>query len=374
MVAGSARNWIAVHAVNNPTSTKLTTKNITTLPLGNSISRSLLRRGLLFIPLVLCCFALSQPPRADATTTTWICAGTTGDWFNPANWSNGVPNSSKDALINNGGQAQINSFGAAAHFLTLGLNGADSGTLAVDNGGLGVTFDIYVGNGGTGTLTMTNGARVECLSAYIAASTASHGSVTVSGSSSIWQLGNVNVASSRLFVGGNENEDVGTALLSVTNGGTVTVYNNSSQSSVIVGSSGTLTGNGTLTTLSEPTVVVLGTLAPSSGTLSLGTSSSTSNLFLRTSATTACNVTPLAADNVDISGTATVAGRLSVTMTGTFTSCGPTRYTLLHSTGVRSGFFLSQSITYPTNQGFTPHITYDGNHVYLDLVFNHPCG
>jgi hypothetical protein len=40
------------------------TKNMTTLHLGNSIRRSPLRRGLVFIPLALCCFALSPAVRA----------------------------------------------------------------------------------------------------------------------------------------------------------------------------------------------------------------------------------------------------------------------------------------------------------------------
>ena len=69
-------------------------------------------------------------------------------------------------------------------------------------------------------------------------------------------------------------------------------------------------------------------------------------------------------------GTATLDDKLSVIMTGDLTS-GPNRFTLLHA-GALAGQFLSQSIQYPTNQGFTPKITYDydGNHVYLDLVFN----
>lgn len=380
MVAGSARNWIAVHAVNNPTSTKLTTKNMTTLPLGNSISRRPLRRSLLFIPLVLCGFALAQPQRADATTTTWT--GTSGDWFSGTNWSNGVPNSSKDALINNGGKAAITSSGAAAHSLILGQYYQDSGEVdAGTSADLNVSSAIYVGSLGTGTLNISNGATVESITGYIAASAvapASNGSVTVTGSNSTWNVGRINFLSSRLFVSGNENGDGGTGLLSITNGGAVLVTNNNNYASVTVGSSGTLTGNGTLATTSEPTVVVKGTLAPSSGTLSVGGSLSTSNLILFNTATTACDVTPQDAPTtpqVDISGTALLDGRLSVTMTGTFT-CATTRYTLLHSAGVLNGTFQSVSINYPTNQGFTPHITYDyvGNRVYLDLVFNHPCG
>jgi trimeric autotransporter adhesin len=51
---------------NNPPQqkTKMKSKNMTTLPIGNSISRSPLRPGLLFIPLALCCFMLAPAPKA----------------------------------------------------------------------------------------------------------------------------------------------------------------------------------------------------------------------------------------------------------------------------------------------------------------------
>src|SRR5437867_500640 len=69
MVPGSARNWIAVNAVQQPNlnkKQKMKTKKMTTLRLENSISRSPLRCGLRFISLALCCFALS--PMAQAVS------------------------------------------------------------------------------------------------------------------------------------------------------------------------------------------------------------------------------------------------------------------------------------------------------------------
>src|SRR5207248_6659351 len=108
--------------------------------------------------------------------------------------------------------------------------------------------------------------------AYIAASTsvsaASNGSVTVTGSNSTWQVGYIFYPSGRLFVGGNESADGGTALLSITDGGIVRVRNNASGYSVRVGPSGTLSGNGTLDTTSStvPLTDVKGTLAPTNGT------------------------------------------------------------------------------------------------------------
>jgi hypothetical protein len=115
----------------------------------------------------------------------------------------------------------------------------------------GHSHNIYVGNQGAGTLTISNaGTVVNNQSAYIAASqgelTTSSGTVTVTGSSSVWQVGNTNFfASAHLFIGGNGTSDGGTALLSITNGGRVNVSNNSADYSVRVGPSGTLTGNGT---------------------------------------------------------------------------------------------------------------------------------
>ena len=55
-------------------------------------------------------------------------------------------------------------------------------------------------------------------------------------------------------------------------------------------------------------------------------------------------------------------------MTGTFTP--GTTYTLLHADGGLTNTFSSVSIRYPTNQCFTPVVTYDANNVYLYLQAN----
>src|SRR2546430_3043957 len=84
-------------------------------------------------------FAVYSSP-AEADTTTWTGASST-DWFNDANWTNHVPSSSTDAFINNGGKPQINSSGATARSLTLGLNAAQSRTLT-GNGTNGGVLDV----------------------------------------------------------------------------------------------------------------------------------------------------------------------------------------------------------------------------------------
>ena len=334
---------------------------------------------------------------ARANISNWTGQVDT-DWFNLGNRDNGVPTSSTDAFINSG-KARIDSSGATAHTLTIGANPGDSGGLTVDgtNGGSlsvspacgGNTEDpayigigIYVGYGGSGEMSILNGGTVASGYGYIAllpsdgTNPASNGAVTIAGTGSAWTLSGCPDA--RLFVGGNNtgSNPGGTALLSVTDSGEVTVNNNTAALvSLSVGPSGTLTGNGTIT-LNAPgyesrLAAVNGTLVPT-GTLSIR-----GNLGLTPTAMTLFNVTPEVSDMVHVktiapgdgAGLATVNGRVSISMTGTFTS-SVTRYTLLESDGNLIGTFSPISIKYPTDQGFTPSISYDSNHVYLDLDFS----
>ena len=172
----------------------------------------------------------------------------------------------------------------------------------------------------------------------------------------------------RCDVGGDNQTLGGVALLSVTNAGSVSAGN------VHVFGSGTLTGNAVISATNGTTVD--GTLAPNGagGTFNFG-----GGLQLNGGATTQCKVTPQdpsTTPQVSVSAQVSLGGRLSVTMTGDFSSA-PTRFTLLYANSVDSSHrtFASQSITYPTGQGcWVPQITYDytGGHVsvYLDRVIN----
>lgn len=358
-------------------------------------NKSASHSALIVLFTVLAFGVYSSPARAQASTNWRV---TTGDWFTDANWSNHVPTLLTDAFINDAGKAQINGPGANAKSLTLGLNQGDSGSVTVDgtnpnDGSLSVPDDctdqfgifpglISVGYSGTGALLITNGGTVASRWGDIAATANtqppnSNGSVTVSGAGSTWIISSSCGNPAKLFIGGSETENGddpgGTALLNVTNGGEVIVDNQTNQASIHVGPSGTLAGNGNIKTVYhapdglDTVVAVSGTLAPS-GTLSID-----GDLFLNGIATTLCSVIPTAADMVEVSRTGNLGGRLSVIMTGTFPG-DTTRYTLLHADGglPNNTTFQSVSIKYPTNQGFTPHITYDyvANSVYLDLVFN----
>jgi T5SS/PEP-CTERM-associated repeat protein len=126
---------------------------------------------------------------AVAATTTWTLNGT-GSWFTAGNWNPGEPDPSTDALINNGGTAQIIlDFGqAVAQSLTLGLNPDQWGTVEVSapHGGLTVGQAIFVGYRGKGNLVITDGDSVMSASASIASLTnellpSSQGSATLNG-------------------------------------------------------------------------------------------------------------------------------------------------------------------------------------------------
>jgi T5SS/PEP-CTERM-associated repeat protein len=257
-------------------------------------------------------------------------------------------------FIGNGGTAQITSQTQTAYAcaLFLGRYSGNSGRVSVNHGTLNMCGELDVGTDGRGGMTITNGgiASTASAGAAIAFSQFSHGSVTVDGVNS--QLTGIGP----IYVGGSTNGAGGDGLLTVTNSATVTAPN------IRVYTSGTLTGNSTVTTTTGTTVE--GTLEPSSGRLTIG-----GNLiFSGNGALMECNVVPASADNVYVSGgAATLTGRLKVTMTGTFTA--GTTYTLLHADGGLGGTqFLSVSITYPTNQCFTPVVTYDTNNVILTLV------
>lgn len=301
------------------------------------------------ITVGLCVWSTVVAAAPCIQTTTWNYTGS-GSWFVAGNWSNGVPNSSKDAFINNGGTANINSSGAAACNLILGYNAIQSGTVSINGGSLAVTNEVEVGAFGRGTLIVTNGGTVSSGLLTIAAlhgASDSVGTVTVDGGTF--------TINTRADVGGDNGTPGGVALMPVKNGGTV------SASNLRVYGSGTLTGNSTISTTNGTTIE--GTIPPS-GRLTVG-----GNLTFSGSAVTMqSKVVPASADNVRVSGTATLGGRLSATMSGTFTP--GTTYTLLHADGGRFGIFGSQSINYPTGQCFTPVITYDANNVYLYLQPN----
>ena len=115
--------------------------------------------------------------------------------------------------------------------------------------------------------------------------------------------------------------------------------------------------------LGQVTTQISGTFAPSAKYSVDG------NLSLEPLTTMQCNVAPQQSDKVQVSGVAMLDGRLLVTMTGRFLRNGQARYTLLEARGGLTGVFSFVSIKWATDQGLSARITYDPNHVYLEIAF-----
>ena len=337
-------------------------------------------KSAILLAITALAFCASPGSRADGDCyceTIWTHAGA-GDWFTQSNWSSIVPDCGQgncpghpvEARINNGGTAQINSTTQTAYAceMFIGFSPGDSGSLSVSHGALNQCGDIFVGYGGSGKLTITNGGFVHTFfNPSIGSQQNSNGSVTVDGQ---YQDGTKSqwLVAGELEVGGTINGEGGTGLLTITNSATLTA------GSVHVWKSGTVTGNSSITTTSGMTVD--GTVAPSGGG---GTLTINGALSFGSFGTMQCAVTPQdpsTTPQVSISGQVSLGGRLSVTMSGDFSSA-PTRFTLLYANtfDVNHSKFDSESITYPTGQGcWIPQITYDYTgghvHVYLDRVYN----
>ena len=83
-----------------------------------------------------------------------------GTWSTAANWNGGLPTSSVNAYISNGGTATIMSSGAVCENLYLGSpNSASSGTILMLGGSLSATDSEFVGNLGTGTFIQSGGTN-----------------------------------------------------------------------------------------------------------------------------------------------------------------------------------------------------------------------
>ena len=342
----------------------------------------------LFVVLVLAASNSIVRGQECPGTSNWI--GGTGGWFTGTNWSNGcVPTATIDASINNGGHAQIQGGPnhAAAKSLVLGDDQGQSGSVTI-SGDSSAVLDIggpcrgpmYIGNRGSGNLTIAGQGYIRSRYGYVAAvanptGPASNGNVKVK-NSAVWYLydndPDPGCRGATLFIGCTANSNNGgTATVDVSDGARIHVDSLAGATGVKVGLSGTLTGNG-LVYIGGVTkaVEIHGTLAPKGGSLQID-----GNLDLESSANTIFNVTPQAWDNVQVTdltggGVAMLGGRITVIMTGNFTaSMQP--FTLLYAAAGRGDTrFDFESIIYNSNPWdpcITPVITYDANRVYLAI-------
>ena len=190
---------------------------------------------------------------AQAQSRTDYTGPSGGDWTNASYWSNGLPNgdgmlsSQRWAVIRQAaGQGPVISGGAevSAYFLQVGLNDGSPGGLDDGSGALTLTggsllttdapsaiatgaggsnqgvvnidgsiwrafSDITVGDTGDGSLTLTNGGRVESTFILAGNNAFSHGAISLSGNSTL-------VLSQGLVIGNSA-----TASLTITGGSSV---------------------------------------------------------------------------------------------------------------------------------------------------------
>ena len=111
-------------------------------------------------PLQSLAAALLLSGVAGAQVTYWDNPGVS-DWFDPANWSAGIPGPGISAFFINGGTAQISGGATMTHQTTsLGTNsGGAVGYLEITDGILN-SINVFVGHHGYGELTMS-GANSE---------------------------------------------------------------------------------------------------------------------------------------------------------------------------------------------------------------------
>lgn len=277
---------------------------------------------------------------AQLSNLNWDAAS--GNWNNPNNWSGnipGVPDDSRTAVIDNEGTAQLRSTGAQTYSIQIGnLNGGrleiiDDGQLETDTsasiglqaGSIGTvivdgptsqwgssspSFNLTVGESGSGTLTVSNGGKVSNttspLPTSVGKNSGSIGLITIDGvGSSLTQT----LAS--LIIG-----HFGTGTLSIENDGVVSVGSGTGSLSLgRAGGSGTLNiGNGAAAGVLNATSVSGGT-----GTATINFNHTDTNYHFTDNGTATGNA-------IVISGSTSVIfiGSGTTTLTGNHTYTGNT--------------------------------------------------
>jgi len=100
----------------------------------------------------LCALMAAVLPTKSGSDTFWQHEpASTGDWYDAANWSAGVPSNTLDPIIDNGGTAHIGSGSAVGRNIFIGYNNDgtlmhDGGTLSSVNGITIAQFDVSTGH------------------------------------------------------------------------------------------------------------------------------------------------------------------------------------------------------------------------------------
>ena len=174
---------------------------------------------------------------------TWtLSSSLSGDWNNGGNWSAGVPTSSSNVVIANGGTTNVAQLSETCGTLSLGSS-AGSGTVQMAGGSLSVTSDLDVGYSGTGTFTQSGGSNSAGFYLDLGENVGSSGTYYLSGSGLVSAYNErVGVSGTGTFTqsGGTNNISTNHDLIIGNNGGGYGVYNLSG--SGLVSASGELLG------------------------------------------------------------------------------------------------------------------------------------
>jgi T5SS/PEP-CTERM-associated repeat protein len=151
-----------------------------------------------------------------------------------------------------GGIVTVDHSSDGSYFASIGSSAGATGSLTVDGAGSAFNdeYYLYVGDSGSGTMTITNGGLVSSWAGEVGRSAGSSGEVTVDGAGSMW------TTTGGIVLGGD-----GTGSMTVSNGGQVAAFGtNVSPSGTLVLDGGTLDVTGFA---SRP----LGTVFLNNGTL-----------------------------------------------------------------------------------------------------------
>jgi T5SS/PEP-CTERM-associated repeat protein len=167
------------------------------------------------LAMALSAVAMLLSPFIGAAFAQTFWTDGTGNWNTAGNWSLGVPNSGSatafDAVIENGGTAQLSGPPSGSVRRMRVGRAAGAGNVLVDAATLNVTQDLYLNENGTATSSMTirNGSTVSAPTTFIGQSSAAATNFTISG------VGTTYTANNAFNVG---NAGAGTATLTVDTG------------------------------------------------------------------------------------------------------------------------------------------------------------
>jgi T5SS/PEP-CTERM-associated repeat protein len=167
-----------------------------------------------FPAILLALVVLASSSNVSDGQTVWTAG--VGDWFDPDNWSLDVPHSASgtsfDAIIANGGTAQLQAPGGNVRRLRVGASGGD-GNLLIDAGTLVVTDDLHVNEGGfSSSMTVRNGSTVTAPDTVVGFSGGFHSTFTLSGAGTTYN-------STTSFIAAQSSSGVGATV--AVNGGAV---------------------------------------------------------------------------------------------------------------------------------------------------------